>query len=107
MSPRENVGASVDVADGELFGTGSAGVRRECSVTSADKEAAEIAVIEAYLPQAASAEEIADAVAQAIAETGASSMKDMGMVMKATLAKFQGKTADGKAVSEAVKARLT
>ena len=73
----------------------------------AEKEAAEITFIEAYLPQAASAEEIADAVAQAIAETGASSMKDMGMVMKATLAKFQGKTADGKAVSEAVKARLT
>ena len=73
----------------------------------AEKEAAEITVIEAYLPQAATAEEIADAVAQAIAETGASSMKDMGMVMKATLAKFQGKTADGKAVSEAVKARLT
>jgi uncharacterized protein YqeY len=73
----------------------------------AEKEAAEIAVIEAYLPQAATAEEIADAVAQAIAETGASSMKDMGMVMKVALAKFQGKTADGKAVSEAVKARLT
>ena len=73
----------------------------------AEKEAAEIAVIEAYLPQAATAEEIAAAVDAAITETGASSMKDMGMVMKSSLAKFQGKTADGKAVSEAVKARLT
>jgi len=72
----------------------------------AEKEAAEIAVIEAYLPQAATAEEIAVAVGQAIAETGASSMKDMGMAMKATLAKLQGKTADGKSVSEAVKAKL-
>lgn len=72
----------------------------------ADKEAAEIAVIEAYLPQAASADEIASAVDAAVASTGASSMKDMGTVMKAALANLAGKTADGKAVSEAVKAKL-
>ena len=72
----------------------------------AEKEAAEIAVIEEYLPQAASAEEIEQAVTEAIAETGASSMKEMGAVMKAALAKLQGKTADGKLVSETVKAKL-
>lgn len=72
----------------------------------AAKEQAEIAVIEAYLPQAASAEEIEQAVAEAVAETGASSMKEMGIVMKAAQAKLLGKTADGKLVSEAVKAKL-
>ena len=73
----------------------------------AAKEAAEIAHIEDYLPQAASAEEIASAVGAAVAETGASSMKDMGAVMKAALAKLAGKSADGKTVSEAVKAKLS
>ena len=72
----------------------------------AAKEAAEIAVIEVYLPQAASQEEINAAVEAAVAETGASSMKEMGSVMKAALAHLAGKTADGKLVSEAVKARL-
>ena len=73
----------------------------------AAKEAAEIAVIEVYLPQAASQEEINAAVEAAVAETGASSMKEMGAVMKAALARLAGKTADGKMVSEAVKARLS
>ena len=72
----------------------------------AAKEAAEITHIEAYLPQAASAEEIGAAVDAAIAETGAASMKDMGGVMKAAMAKLVGKSADGKALSEAVKAKL-
>ena len=72
----------------------------------AAKEAAEIAHIEIYLPQSATAGEIDAAVAAAIAESGASSIKEMGAVMKATLARLAGKTADGKAVSEAVKARL-
>ena len=71
-----------------------------------EKETAEIAVIETYLPQAASQEEIEQAVAAAIAETGASSMKDMGGVMKAAMAKLAGKNADGKMISEAVKAEL-
>ena len=71
-----------------------------------DKEAAEIAVIEAYLPQAASTDEIEQAVAAAIAETGAASMKDMGKVMKAVQAALSGKNADGKQVSEMVKAKL-
>ena len=72
----------------------------------AEKEAAEISHIEAYLPQAASGDEIAAAVDAAIAETGASSMKEMGAVMKAAMANLAGKSADGKLVSEAVKAKL-
>jgi hypothetical protein len=73
----------------------------------AAKEAGEISVIEKYLPQAASAEEIKEAVYAAVSETGASSMKDMGQVMKAAMAKLAGKMADGKAVNEAVKAKLS
>jgi uncharacterized protein len=72
-----------------------------------DKEQAEIAVIETYLPQAASPSEIDAAVETAIAETGATSMKDMGKVMKSAQAALAGKNADGKAVSEAVKAKLS
>ena len=73
----------------------------------ADKELAEIAVIEGYLPQAASQEEIDKAVAEAIAETGASSMKEMGAVMKAVMPRLAGKNADGRAVSDAVKTKLS
>ena len=73
----------------------------------AEKEQAELVVLEEYLPQAASADEIAAAVEAAIAETGASSMKEMGLVMKAALAQLVGKTADGKLVSETVKAKLS
>ncbi|HKP39264.1 MAG TPA: GatB/YqeY domain-containing protein [Pyrinomonadaceae bacterium] len=73
----------------------------------AEKEQAEITVIESYLPQSASQDEIDSAVTAAIAETGASSMKDMGAVMKAAMAKLAGKNADGKAVSETVKAKLS
>jgi uncharacterized protein YqeY len=72
-----------------------------------DKEQAEIDVIETYLPQAASREEIERAVAAAIAETGASSMKDMGKVMKAAQTALAGKNADGRTVSEVVKAKLS
>ncbi|HXD32834.1 MAG TPA: GatB/YqeY domain-containing protein [Pyrinomonadaceae bacterium] len=73
----------------------------------AEKEQAEITVIEAYLPQAASQDEIETAVSAAIAETGASSMKDMGRVMKAAQALLAGKNADGRQVSEIVKAKLS
>jgi uncharacterized protein YqeY len=73
----------------------------------ADKEQAEIAILNTYLPAAASDDEIAAAVAQAISETGASSAKDMGKVMKAAMAALAGKTVDGKKVSEAVKAKLS
>ena len=71
-----------------------------------DKETAEIAVLEEYLPPAASAEEIDAAVAAAIAETGAASAKDMGKVMKAVMPKLAGKHADGKTVNEAVRRKL-
>jgi len=72
----------------------------------AAKEAAELSVIEGYLPQAASQDEIDAAVDEAVQETGASSMKDMGALMKATMAKLAGKSADGRVVSDAVRARL-
>ena len=71
-----------------------------------DKEQAEIMVIEGYLPQAASQPEIDQAVVEAIAETGASSMKDMGAVMKAAMARLADKNADGRTVSETVKQKL-
>lgn len=72
-----------------------------------DKENAEIEVIEAYLPQAASQEVIEQAVAAAIADTGATSRKDMGKVMKAAQAHLAGKNADGRMVSEIVKTKLS
>jgi uncharacterized protein YqeY len=73
----------------------------------ADKEQAEIEVIEAYLPQAATREEIEQAVSAAISETGASSMREMGAVMKAAQARLSGRSADGRTVSEIVKAKLS
>lgn len=72
----------------------------------AARENAEIAFIDEYLPQAASPSEIDAAVAAAIADTDASSMKDMGAVMKAAMANLAGKSADGKLVSDAVKTKL-
>jgi hypothetical protein len=72
----------------------------------ADKEEAEIKIVEAYLPAAASDEDIDAAVAAAIAESGASTAKDFGKAMKAAVAKLAGKNADGKRVSEKVRAKL-
>ncbi|MGH9386176.1 MAG: GatB/YqeY domain-containing protein [Vicinamibacterales bacterium] len=72
----------------------------------AEKERAEIAVLDTYLPPAASETEIAEAVDAVVVETGASSPKDIGRVMKAAMARLAGKTADGKKVNEAVRARL-
>jgi uncharacterized protein YqeY len=71
-----------------------------------EKETGELAVLQAYLPPSASPEEIDAAVAEAIAETGATSPKDMGKVMKAVMPKLAGKNADGKAVNEAVRRTL-
>ena len=75
----------------------------------ADKEAAEIALIETYLPKAAGQAEIEAGVKAVIAEMGSPSMKDMGTVMKNVMAKFaaQGVRVDGKVVSEAVKKELS
>ena len=72
----------------------------------AAKEAGEIEVIEAYLPQAATREEIEAAVNDSIASTAATSMKDMGKVMKAAQNVLSGKNADGRLISEIVKAKL-
>jgi uncharacterized protein YqeY len=72
----------------------------------ADKEAAELEIIESYLPQKASAEDLAAAVDSAIAETGATGKAQMGLVMKAATAKLAGKNVDGKALSELVKSKL-
>jgi uncharacterized protein YqeY len=72
-----------------------------------DKEKAEIAILENYLPQAASREEIDAAVSAAISETGATSMKDMGKVMKAAQSALTGKNADGRTLSETVKTKLS
>ena len=71
-----------------------------------DKETAELGVLMAYLPAAATPEEIDAAVADAIAETGASTPKDMGRVMKAVMPKLAGKNADGRAVNDAVRRKL-
>jgi uncharacterized protein len=72
----------------------------------ATKEEAELKMIESYLPASASDEELDAAVSGAIAETGATSTKDMGKVMKAAQARLAGKRVDGKVLSERVKARL-
>jgi len=72
----------------------------------AEKEKSELVVIENYLPQAASREEIEKAVSDAVSETGASSIKEMGVVMKAAQAKLAGKSADNKIVSEIVNLNL-
>lgn len=73
----------------------------------AEKEAAEIPVLQAYLPPAASDEEIDKAVTAAIVETAATSPNDMGRVMAAVMAKLAGRTADGRTVSALVRSRLT
>ena len=72
----------------------------------AEKETKEAALIEQYLPAGASAEEMDAAVLKAIAETGANSMKQMGAVVKAAKAALEGKTIDGKALSDLVRQRL-
>jgi uncharacterized protein YqeY len=71
-----------------------------------DKESGEIAVLEQYLPPAASATEIEAAVTEAIAATGAASPKDMGKVMKAVMPMLAGKNADGKVVNDIVRRKL-
>ena len=73
----------------------------------ADKEAAEIKLIEAYMPKAAGEDEIVAGVKAVIAEMGSPTMKDMGTVMKNVMAKFAGARVDGKVVSETVKKELT
>ncbi len=73
----------------------------------AAKEEAEKAIIEGYLPAGATEEEIDAAIAAALAETGVTSLKQMGVVMKSTQARLVGKRVDGKALSDKVRARLS
>ena len=73
----------------------------------AAKEEAERALIEGYLPAGATEAEIDAALAEALAETGVTSLKQMGVVMKATQARLKGKTVDGKALSEKVRSKLS
>ena len=73
----------------------------------ADKETKELAIIETYLPAGASPAEMDAAIAKAIAETGANSMKQMGAVVKAAKATLEGKTVDGKALSDRVREKLS
>jgi len=84
----------------EMFRKGG---REELAV----KEEAELAIIQGYLPQAPTEEEIEAAIAAAISEAGINSIKQMGVVMKATQAKLAGKTVDGKALSEKVRSKLS
>ncbi len=72
----------------------------------ASKEEAEIKVIETYLPPAVSDADLDRIVAESIADSGATSMKDMGKVMKSVMAKLAGQTVDGKVVSELVRSKL-
>jgi len=73
----------------------------------AEKEEAELKLIESYMPAAPTAEEIEAAINAALTETGVTSQKQMGVVMKAAQAKLAGKRVDGKALSEKVRARLS
>ena len=73
----------------------------------AEKEEAELKLVEAYLPAAPSPEEVEAAIQAALAETGVTSLKQMGVVMKAAQAKLAGKRVDGKSLSEQVRARLS
>ena len=72
-----------------------------------DKETAEIAVLESYLPPAVDPAVVERAIAEAIAETGATSAKDMGRVMKGVMARLAGQTIDGKSVNELVRKKLS
>ena len=72
----------------------------------AAREAAEIGVLEAYLPPPVDAGQIEAAVDQAVAETGATSVKDLGRVMKAVMGRLAGQTVDGKIVNELVRRKL-
>lgn len=73
----------------------------------AEKETRELAIIESYLPAGATEAEMDAAIAKAIAETSASSMKQMGAVVKAAKAALEGKTVDGKILSDRVRDRLS
>jgi len=80
--------------------------RKGGRIQQAEKEEAERVLIESYLPAAASEGEMDAAIGEALAETGATSLKQMGAVMKAAQARLAGKTVDGKTLSDKVRSRL-
>jgi len=73
----------------------------------ADKEESELKLIESYMPSAPTETEVDEAIAAAMTETGATSIKQMGVVMKAAQSKLAGKRVDGKALSDRVRAKLS
>jgi uncharacterized protein YqeY len=81
--------------------------RKAGRTEQAEKEEAERALLEGYLPAGASEDEVDAAIAEALAETSATSIKQMGMVMKAAQARLKGKTVDGKTMSDKVRAKLS
>jgi len=80
--------------------------RKAGRIQQAEREEAERALVESYLPAAATAAEMEEALAAALAETGVTSLKQMGVVMRAAQAHLAGKTVDGKALSDKVRAKL-
>ena len=93
-------------AGGTEEGPGSSSFAKGGRHDLADKETAEIVVLETYLPPAADPAVVEAAVVAAIAETGATSPKDMGKVMKAAMARLTGQSVDGKTVNELVRKKL-
>jgi uncharacterized protein len=81
--------------------------RKAGRIEQAEKEEAERALIETYLPAAATPEEIDAAIAAATSETGVTSLKQMGVMMKAVQEKLKGKTVDGKTLSDKVRSKLS
>jgi uncharacterized protein YqeY len=81
--------------------------RKAGRTEQADKEEAERTLIESYLPAGASEAEIDAAIGETLVETGVTSLKQMGAVMKAVQAKLKGKTVDGKALSDKVRSKLS
>ena len=81
--------------------------RKAGRTESAEKEEAEKVLLESYLPAGASEQEVDAAIAAALAETGATSIKQMGVVMKAVQSKLTGKSVDGKSLSDKVRSKLS
>jgi hypothetical protein len=81
--------------------------RKAGRIEQAEKEETERQLIESYLPAAATEQEIDSAITEALAETGGTTVKQMGLVMKAAQAKLKGKTVDGKMISDKVRAHLS
>lgn len=81
--------------------------RKGGRLEQADKEEAELKIVEGYMPASATDEEIENAIAAAMAETGVTSIKQMGVVMKAAQARLTGKRVDGKAMSDKVRSKLS